>query len=896
MRRIHGDEILVHVCATPGQKTTQKRWTRKTKLARLDSKPNKTAQSMSKRSPEEVTATMVGTTTEKKTCRAIPSRIVDVLRDLRALETPGSPSVGGKAPVPALPGLAVSGVGMVSLPLVSDEIVKQLSSVAVRSPFGKGSDTVLDDSVRKSWQIEPAQVRLDNPVFHDAIDSLAKSAARGLGVPENVSVEAMLCKVLLCEPGGFFRKHRDAEKEDGMFATLAVQLPSVCTGGNLKVWHGEDMPKTHSVGTDDGTAPCGCHFVAHFADCEHEVEAVESGHRLALVCSLCHKKNDTGLQVPTTEMATGPAMKLGSTLERLPTPKQLMFFPLRHCYATVSLARCGLEALKGRDSTVLRAFQLDGTWKFRIFRLARTCEECDSDFLEDFDESKQEHRRIHTSEFCGEASFEEVCWTEDTDNRVSDEWLTGRKSLCISCDDNGRVLASSDDIADAWKRIDQIEKEHAGNDGCRERETKCQCYTLMACKTEAELELAMEHDISGAIEMVVKTDGKMPNQVDRLFDVLRSLPPRELEVDTSKDAEKALNLLGEPMDGEFLEEECAKSVTSCVNLIVFQEVRHIGRFWTKLGNIVARCAKAKNAEMLVTHFLSLLAKPIEGFREVTVKAYMVALVSVKAPNVSLDAMVQTLVGAIDPEKLKRPSCVNCAYEAPDVLKSMMQLDITPSIFPLVRKLFPLWKTSVPKFDAYKLIPVVRCKMDACATQQWIDEIVATAVDEDFLHHHEHNLKAHPTLVHLVFEGGTDDHVDKLSSIANDGTERAFRIRLLLLKLWKEHDGPTRSQAWIPLMKRLEDGATEDTVERLLVPEKLLKSCWDKLEDHSELVHFLFENGSDENIIKLLEIVDSEGEKPRKIREGLLRLYKAYVGVIKGEHAWATLIPRLEKTE
>ena len=39
--------------------------------------------------------------------------------------------------------------------------------------------------------------------------------------------------MLLYKTGGHFKKHRDTEKEKGMFATLILQLPSKYSGGEL---------------------------------------------------------------------------------------------------------------------------------------------------------------------------------------------------------------------------------------------------------------------------------------------------------------------------------------------------------------------------------------------------------------------------------------------------------------------------------------------------------------------------------------------------------------------------------------------------------------------------------------------------------------------------------------
>lgn len=240
------------------------------------------------------------TTSKMKRKGAIASTLADVLADLEDLEFSGTPTVGGIAEgLSAVPGLSVKGIGMISLPLQDEDIAKKLVNVASQSPFGKGPDTLMDTSVRKSWQIEPDKVSFANPSFEESIQTLAKKAAQGLGVPEEVSIEAFSYKMLLYETGGFIKKHRDTEKKDGMFATLVVQLPSIYLGGNLKVSVDNDKEKVYHMGTNDATTPFCCHYVAHYADCEHEVEPVLSGYRLSLVYSLCRKKTIKELRIPT---------------------------------------------------------------------------------------------------------------------------------------------------------------------------------------------------------------------------------------------------------------------------------------------------------------------------------------------------------------------------------------------------------------------------------------------------------------------------------------------------------------------------------------------------------------------------------------------------------------------
>lgn len=55
----------------------------------------------------------------------------------------------------------------------------------------------------------------------------------GLSLEARPYIHAELYKLLLYEEGAHFKPHRDSEKAPGMFATLAVCLPSQFEGGDL---------------------------------------------------------------------------------------------------------------------------------------------------------------------------------------------------------------------------------------------------------------------------------------------------------------------------------------------------------------------------------------------------------------------------------------------------------------------------------------------------------------------------------------------------------------------------------------------------------------------------------------------------------------------------------------
>jgi hypothetical protein len=92
--------------------------------------------------------------------------------------------------------------------------------VAEKAPFGKGLSTMVDETVRKTWQIDGSKVSFNHPRWTAALRELTTKAATGLGCPEPSKVTASLHKLLLYDVGGFFKTHKDTEKEPGMFATM----------------------------------------------------------------------------------------------------------------------------------------------------------------------------------------------------------------------------------------------------------------------------------------------------------------------------------------------------------------------------------------------------------------------------------------------------------------------------------------------------------------------------------------------------------------------------------------------------------------------------------------------------------------------------------------------------
>ena len=216
------------------------------------------------------------------------------------------------------PGLEVPSAGPIGLPL-SVEAAKKIIQASHISPYGKGNETLVDESVRKSWELNTDQFSLKNPAWTEQIDTLLQEAVSGLGLMARpTEIKAELYTLLVYEEGAFFLPHRDSEKADGMFGTLVVSLPSRHEGGDVVAMHkGDSLTFSSSQGSDFGFS-----YAAWYSDVTHEVKAVTSGYRLVLTYNLIHRPSATSL-----ENLDNTSAKLTSLLESWATLCQEVYPP-----------------------------------------------------------------------------------------------------------------------------------------------------------------------------------------------------------------------------------------------------------------------------------------------------------------------------------------------------------------------------------------------------------------------------------------------------------------------------------------------------------------------------------------------------------------------------------------
>ncbi|EXJ72398.1 uncharacterized protein A1O5_04902 [Cladophialophora psammophila CBS 110553] len=272
--------------------------------------------------------------------------IYDVLSEIHR---PNSFACCGVAEDAQDPGLYLIDHGPIRLPLSKDG-AEAIISKSTQSPFGKGSETIVDTLVRKSWQLDPSQFAICNSKWDQIVSDVVDEVHSELFIECDVkNVSAQLYKMLLYEEGAFFKPHKDSEKTPGMFGTLVICLPSPHEGGELiATFNGE----TKSIQTALN-AEFDISYAAWNADVLHEVKHVVSGYRLVLTYNLIRLRvDDDRLDMSHTpsdykEDLVSALTKYEDGLQE-PNSKfpNFLIYRLEHQYTQASLRA---DLLKGAD-------------------------------------------------------------------------------------------------------------------------------------------------------------------------------------------------------------------------------------------------------------------------------------------------------------------------------------------------------------------------------------------------------------------------------------------------------------------------------------------------------------------------------------------------------------------
>ena len=278
---------------------------------------------------------------------ALDRRQIEFL--LQSVDRPGGFCTHGRKYVP-MPVVEVEGVGTLSFP-VPVEQVRALAAVAERAPYGKGTDTLVDRSVRDCLQIGADRARVGGTPWPATLDGILDAVSAGLGCPRG-RLDARLYKLLIYEKGGFFAAHRDTEKADGMVATLSITLPAAGAGGELVVNHGDREIVVDMTAHE----PSELAYAAFYADCAHETRPILQGHRLSLVFNLCLGPCDseTYRHPPDySDCIREIAERLAAWRDSDPGPDKLVWL-LEHDYSAAGLSFATLKSTDAAVGAVLR--------------------------------------------------------------------------------------------------------------------------------------------------------------------------------------------------------------------------------------------------------------------------------------------------------------------------------------------------------------------------------------------------------------------------------------------------------------------------------------------------------------------------------------------------------------
>jgi predicted 2-oxoglutarate/Fe(II)-dependent dioxygenase YbiX/ATP:corrinoid adenosyltransferase len=243
--------------------------------------------------------------------------------------------------------IEIEGIGPVNLPMRPKD-VRELIARAESAPYGKGTRTIVDTSVRDSLEIKASCLSFSDD-WKAAIDQTAHSVAKQLGLPPD-RIKAKPYKLLIYPKGGFFLPHRDSEKRKSMVASLIVMLPSRFGGGELHVEH--EM-KIKRFGFSQAKRQEACDYVAFYADCLHEVRKVTSGVRVCLSYNLSLKAKRKTKRKASPNAKVNPVTPLVSAINNWTQtrPATPLVFAMEHQYTSGGLKP---DLLKGKDRTMAK--------------------------------------------------------------------------------------------------------------------------------------------------------------------------------------------------------------------------------------------------------------------------------------------------------------------------------------------------------------------------------------------------------------------------------------------------------------------------------------------------------------------------------------------------------------
>ena len=286
-----------------------------------------------------------------------PLKLRKTLDELKSYHI-GTYASSGVFEVPSLtPAITVKGFGDIGLPFNASQ-AEGLKPYATKSSFGKGTETLQDTSIRDAWEIGAQDVAISGKGWDSLLSTVLNLALSQLGIADATKsgVEPHLYKLLVYEEGGHFKPHQDIVKEEGMFGTLILQMPSQFSGGSATLAHNDE---TISVDLAEDSNRL-FKYMAFYGDTVHEIHPLTSGVRLTLAYNLVSTtpaKMQHSVNLEKQALVAAQMQKLEQVLQEWPESEsgnEILIKLDDHAYAPYNLT---FDKLYGRDMIMVQSLR-----------------------------------------------------------------------------------------------------------------------------------------------------------------------------------------------------------------------------------------------------------------------------------------------------------------------------------------------------------------------------------------------------------------------------------------------------------------------------------------------------------------------------------------------------------
>jgi len=219
-----------------------------------------------------------------------------------------------------------------------------------------------DASFKNVYQIEPNDIKINNPAWDTSLNKLLKVVCSKIGVRSS-DISSKLDMLMYFEKDSSIDWCSNVEEDKKVIGSLLIQLPSVFTGGKISIFSGsseedeEDETFTNQFDLSSEEAEYSCHFVFHYSDCQYKMEKLKTGTRMLLRYALSYHKQGTK---PTAKVLHDGMIPVISALSNLPRMDRLFLVPLGKEYSTTSLAKHGFNCLASSHRAKVEATEM---WK-----------------------------------------------------------------------------------------------------------------------------------------------------------------------------------------------------------------------------------------------------------------------------------------------------------------------------------------------------------------------------------------------------------------------------------------------------------------------------------------------------------------------------------------------------